>query len=343
MAVDDIKSANPILASILPERDRALGRLTSNELFKVLNPLPATDAAAQNFTPAQQAALLVNDVLQDLNFVPSAPVDPLLINETSPNLITVLENQDLSPSQRADLAFNDTLQTVSTPSGAPQNTTSTAAVAQNLTPGPLEVTPNTVLAAGVATGVSTLGVNLTAAVVTPTQITTPVIDTTVVNEEVTAIQPGAVQPIQDRNPIAVSVYEIRDQRPAPPEPKSKRKEVLPPMPIGRVRPVDRLALKQEWEKRKDNFRREELRPGPPLEERAIREMISRANEDLIANGVPLHLVLARDNEGYCLNIYDCSDEKVCRLSQEVHLDLHELLTILDNIQHETGIIININR
>lgn len=342
MAVDDIKSVNPILSTILPDRDRALGKLTSNELFEVLNPVPAIVATTQGFTPAQQAASLVNDVLQDLNFVPSAPVDALLINETKPNLISVLENQDLSPAQRAALAFNDTLQTVSTASGAPENTTSTAAVAQNMTPGPLAVTQNTVVAAGVATGVSTPGVNLTTAVAAPAQITTPVIDTTVANEELTAIQPGAVQPIQDRNPIAVSVYEIRDQRPAPPEPKSRRKEVLPPMPIGRVRPVDRLALKQEWEKRKDNLRREELLSGPPLEERAIREMISRANEDLIANGVPLHLVLAKNNEGYCLDIYDCSDEALCRLSREVQLDLHELLTILDNIQHETGIIININ-
>lgn len=83
-------------------------------------------------------------------------------------------------------------------------------------------------------------------------------------------------------------------------------------------------------------------PRQPLAERSIREVISRANEDLIANGLPLHLVLAKNNEGYCLDIYDCSADDVCRLSQEVHLDLNKLLTILDNIQHETGIIININ-
>lgn len=172
-------------------------------------------------------------------------------------------------------------------------------------------------------------------------LATTVAETTVASVGQSVAAPAVPQPILDRNPIAVPVYEIRDQNPQPAEPKPRRKDVLPLPPIGRVRPVDRLVLRQEWERRKERGRRQEGEVRPPLEERAIREMIGRVNEDLAANGLPLRLVLARNAEGYSLDIYDCSDAEVCRLAQEVPLDLNELLTILDNLQHETGIIINI--
>ena len=190
------------------------------------------------------------------------------------------------------------------------------------------------------TGVESPGLNVGTQAIIATQVTPSTTETFDATGELNIKQPAA-QPILDRNPIAMAVYEIRDQKPAPPEPKPIRREVVRPVPIGRVRPVDRLVLKQEWERRKENRQHEEVQSRPPLAERSSRQMISQVNEDLAANGLPLRLVLVKNNEEYSLDIYDCSDDTVCRLSQEVHIDLKELLTTLDNLQHETGIIINI--
>ena len=76
-------------------------------------------------------------------------------------------------------------------------------------------------------------------------------------------------------------------------------------------------------------------------EKAIRDLARQANEDMTANGVPLHLVLVQNEEGFALDIYDSSDDAVCEVKQKVPLDLTHLLTILDNLKHEAGIIVNI--
>ena len=319
--------------------------LLINETDAIVNQVVAT----LELTPAQQAALLLNETLQILNFEPSPPTDALLIDETNPAVTTILETQNLTPAQQAALAVNETLQDqTEVPVVGPESTIAIAATPaggapQTPTPGPVGTIPVTVTAAGLATGVETPGVNLaaSAAVAASTQTTTSTAATTAVTEGLNLTQAGVIPPVVDRNIIATPVYEIRDPKPGPAEPKPTRKDVLPALPIGRVRPVDPLVLRREWERKKEARQEAELLPRPPLAERSIREMVGRANEDLIANGLPLRLVLAKTKEGYILDIYDCSDDEVCRLSQEVPLDLSELLTILDNLQHETGIIINV--
>lgn len=341
MANDEISATNSVILQVLRNQIPTSTEQSTTALYRLLNTAPTTIAPDQT-TPIQQAsALAVNESLSNLNFVASSPIDALLINEINPNIVAFLEAQELTPAQQAALTVNETIQNLAgTDVQASTLATSAATTSvQNLTPGPQDALLNpTAAAADTETAVETQNVNLTGASVTPTQ-TTPTTTTT----ETTI--PGATlttfQPIVDRNPIAVPVYEIRDQKPLPSEPKPRAKRVFPPTPIGRVRPVDRLALRQEWEKRKENRQQEEVRPPQSLEERSIREMISRANEDLTANGLPLRLVLAKDDEGYRLDIYDCSFDEECRLSHDVRLDLNKLVTILDNIQHETGIIVNV--
>ena len=336
--------------------------LQFNEALQDLNFVPSTSvdillnnetnaivdsvAATQDLTPTQESVLLINETLQTLNFEPSSPANALLIDETNPNVTTRLETENLTPAQRAAVAVNEIFQNqTAVPVVGPESTIFTTTTAgnatQTLTAGPVGTN---LTAAGVATGVETPGVNLAAsAAATPTPAPTTTTETVARGEELAiqaAVQAG-VQPVLDRNPIAVGVYEIRDPKPGAEEPKPTRKDVMPLLSMGRVRPVDPLVLRQEWERRKEAGQQEELPPRPPLAERSIRQMVSRANEDLIANGLPLRLVLAKDQEGYSLDIYDCSDDEVCRLTQEVPLDLNELVTILDNIQHETGIIVNI--
>lgn len=338
MAVDEINTVNSALLTILQSRARNPGLLTDTPL-SALTPAPAVVAAPKDLTPAQQAALLVNETLQGLAFAPLSPAETLLINETDPNLAAGAAAQDLTPVQQAALSVNETLQTLS----ATETTAPPAAAGnmrQGLNPGLLDTPLIGTAVAEVATRVEVDALTLKASASAGAQTAALTPEATTASQDLNPT-PSAVQPILDRNPIAVPVYEIRDQNPAPSAPKPRRREVLPSLPIGRVRPVDRLVLRQEWERRKEQGRREGALPRLPLAEISIRQMVSQANEDLAANGLPLRLVLAKSNEDYSLDIYDCSDDEVCRLAQEVPLDLNELLTILDNIQHETGMIINI--
>ena len=392
MAIDEINSTTPVLPTVVPNRERnpAPAPVVTTPPNTVSAPVvPATLAASQGLTPAQQAALLVNGTLQGLNFVspvlddallfnesnpivsavaetqgltpaqlaallvnktlqglnvaPGSVADALLINETNPTLAVALETQELTLAQQAALRVNETLQDLGAPLVAPANVTAAGQTGEGAPiPGPLTTTLLNAIATGAVTGAGVPGgLPSLATAATPSTLTTPSPEVPAASAEL-PVQPTAVQPILDRNPIAVPVYEIRDPAPAPAAPKPTRKDLSPALPIGRVRPVDRLVLRQEWEKRKEERGRQaELPLSPSLTERSIQQMVNQANEDLAANGLPLRLVLVKNDEGYSLDIYDCSGADICRLSQEVPLDLNHLLTTLDNIQHETGIIVNI--
>jgi hypothetical protein len=190
----------------------------------------------------------------------------------------------------------------------------------------------------------TLAATAAAAAPTVTAATAAAAETTAAPQALNPAQQATGQAIPFQN--AVAVYEVRNPTPPPPDPAPIRKDIHPPVPIGRVRPIDPLVLRQEWEKRKITKRKEvghpvETESRPPLAEKVIRDLVRKANEDLAASGVPLHLVLARNEEGFALDVYDCSDNAVCEVTQEVPLDLHNLLITLDNLEHETGIIVNI--
>ncbi|MFA7384100.1 MAG: hypothetical protein WC001_11680 [Desulfurivibrionaceae bacterium] len=359
MAVDDIPPPNPVLSAALQRRVQTFVPLAASPLTLVKDPVAVATVAAQNLTPGQQTALLGAEALQALNREATAPIEPLLDGVTAvPDQTTIIESEGLSPAQQAALAVNESAQTAL----ALQNLTPAqqAALTVNQTTqtleAPLVVPETTVLAAAAgvaeetlplgqaaatpaAEAATTAATTPAAAAASPTATTTPAAAATVAGTALTLAQQAANQPIPYQN--AVAVYEVRNPTPPSPEPGPIRREVYPPLPIGRVRPVDPLVLRQEWEKRKRNKTLAAIPSRPPLAEKSIREMVRQANEDLAASGVPLHLVLAENEAGFALDIYECSGEAVCEITQEVPIDLNNLLTTLDNLEHETGIIVNI--
>lgn len=363
MAVDEINNTPPVLPAALQRRIQTFVPLAASLLTTVKNPVAVATAAAQNLTPAQQAALLGNAALQTLNLEPTAPIDPLLDDGTTPDLAAILESEGLSPAQQAALAaseivqaaieeenqtpaqqaaltVNQALQTLTAPLAQTETSLflEAAAIAgQTPAPGP-EATPGV---AGTTAGVT---VAATAAAAPTTAAAAATAETAVTPQVLNPAQQTTAQAIPYQN--AVAVYEVKNPTPPPPDPAPIRKDLHPPVPIGRVRPIDPLVLRQEWEKRKITKRKEAGQPvetglRPPLAEKAIRDLVRQTNEDLAASGVPLHLVLTRNEEGFALDIYDCSDNVVCEVTQEVPLDLNNLLTTLDNLEHEAGIIVNI--
>lgn len=364
MAVDEINNTTPVLPAALQRRIQTFVPLAASLLTTVKNPVAVATAAAQNLTPAQQAALLGNAALQTLNLEPTSPIDPLLDNGTTPDLAAILESEGLSPAQQAALAASETvqaaieaenqtpaqqaaltvnqaLQTLTAPlaqTGTALTLEAAAIAGQTPAPGAAETTATAATAAGVTVG-ATAAAAPTAAVATAATA-----ETAVTPQVLNPAQQTTAQTIPYQN--AVAVYEVRNPAPPPTDPAPIRKDLLPPVPIGRVRPIDPLVLRQEWEKRKKTSRKEtggleEIQPRQPLAEKAIRDLVQQTNEDLAASGVPLHLVLTQNEEGLALDIYDCSDNVVCEVTQEVPLDLNNLLTTLDNLEHEAGIIVNI--
>jgi len=111
MAVDEINNTPPVLPAALQRRIQTFVPLAASLLTTVKNPVAVATAAAQNLTPAQQAALLGNAALQTLNLEPASPSDPLLDDGTTPDLAAILESEGLSPAQQAALAASETVQT----------------------------------------------------------------------------------------------------------------------------------------------------------------------------------------------------------------------------------------
>jgi hypothetical protein len=275
-----------------------------------------------------------------------------LINALNPVLETIEETQDLDITQQGEAFINETLQGVTsappvlTPTGeTPTVTAATIAVTEGLVPAQptLGVPQPTPAATETGTAALTVASPATAAA-TPTPATPVVAATTAATTAAVAenVNPAAQAiPTVDPTRFGVAVYEIRNQAPAPSEPKPIRPDIFPPVPIGRVRPVDRLVLRREWERRREGGIAENVRQSTPLAEKSIQQMVTHANADLVANGLPLRLVLSKKDNRYLLDIYDCSDDEACRLEQEIPLDLSKLSTILDNIEHESGIIVNL--
>ncbi len=375
MAVNDIGNINSVLATVLQGQSRSTVPLATSPLNVVTNPVAVATAVTQNLTPAQQAAVLGTEAVQTLNLQPSAPTDPLLATGTAPDMTTVLESPGLSPAQEAALAVNQTVQAAIQPQNltpaqqaaltvnqatqalaTQQTPAETAAATAITTPTPAPAPVETTLAAagiaggGGATATTPAGSTAVSAVTTAAPTVVPATPTTAATTvaapaEAMPAQPTVAQPIPYAN--AFAVYEVRNPTPPPREPAAIRKEVHPAVPVGRVRPVDPLVLRQEWEKRKREKRQGSgqavaAAPRPPLAEKAIRDLVRQANETLAASGVPLHLVLSQSAEGFALDVYECLNDAMCEMTQEVPLDLNNLMTILDNLEHESGIIININ-
>lgn len=136
------------------------------------------------------------------------------------------------------------------------------------------------------------------------------------------------------------VYEIKNPAPVPPEKAAPFREDLEP--VETVKALARVKrFKREWRRAK-----ERESPGKtkvsltPEGERDVRSMVERANSDLQKHGVLIHLSLIRDDEGFYIDVYDCTDGKVCNIVRDILIDVDELPHLLRNLQKETGLIID---
>jgi uncharacterized protein YdhG (YjbR/CyaY superfamily) len=335
--------------------------LLINEILRSLNFVPRTPLETRliNVTPPPltdpdivqdldivlQKELLINQALQNLSFTARAQTDALLINETPPQVEADERLDDLDAVQQNELLVNEALLTLNAANqeiaAAEAELTArvTAAAPQALAAAlrEAEQVPAAVAAAEAAALLLALAPGEVATVVPPTPIAATFAAPTPTQFPVPFF---LLNP--DRTPYVLAVHEIRNPNPAPGEPVPISPEVQPAAPAAMTRPVARATLRQIWARQRLGVYEEKIPSALPALEKDLRRVLNRVNADLTASGQPLHLVVARSERGYAVEVYDCSDNEICRLTYDVPLKPEELTTVLENLQYETGIIIDIS-
>lgn len=132
--------------------------------------------------------------------------------------------------------------------------------------------------------------------------------------------------------------EIKFPRPIRTDPYRTKKKVDP---IDGLAPVARIgAFTREWQRSREERRRQGQALFPSPEESSVRRLVQQTNTHLENRKIPIHLVLIKDEHGYSLDVYDCSDQTQCSVIGDVVIDLNDLPLLLKNLQQEAGVLLD---
>lgn len=343
-------------ALLVNETLRDLGSPTGASVDNLLANagLPTALTQTRELDPLQQSALLVNTTLQNLGGTSAAPGNPLLGNALPPALEASGIIEELDPTRQDVLRVNEVLRDLaaaSLASGAVQESTpapadraapgTKAATGAVPTPQPEDIPLRVTEAAATATPAAAEQV----ATATSTSAPIPVAARFLTREFSPATLPLTLFP--DRTPYVLAVYQLNDPTPQPRSPEPLGREVGPIAAIAGIRPPGDARLRQLLLQARESGRSEGVeysaRNTMAQAEKSIRYTLGQVNEEMAAHGRPLHLVFAKNENGFALNVYDCSYNESCRLSYNVPIPLDRLAGILGNLLHETGIIIDTRR
>lgn len=73
---------------------------------------------------------------------------------------------------------------------------------------------------------------------------------------------------------------------------------------------------------------------------ALHHLVDQVNGSLDAHGVEMHISLLRKEDGYALEIYDCTDLEACRLIKAEAVNIAELPLLLKNLQEGVGLLVD---
>jgi hypothetical protein len=346
MAVNGITNSNSI--NLLRQKVQTTIAPLQNEGVKT----PTAEAIQQN-------ALLVNETLGNLGVTTAKVENPLLINEVPAALAVAEITEGLPPVPQNSLFINEILQGLGftprlvnplqpRPGAAPAITAAEAGIiaareAAVVTP-PADLTlaaeePFPPIAATAAAPVSVPtapGVEEEAAL--------PVTGRFLSQEFNPATMPVVLFPYQ--TPSVLAVHHFVDPTPQPgrlPEPIGG--EVKPVAPSAVIHAVGNARFRQALRRARAREHAGNVEYNKPLRtisqvEKVIRHALGLVNADMSAHDSPLHLVFARHENGFALDVYDCSYGDACRITYDVPISLDNLGGVLDNLEHETGIIID---
>ncbi|MBU0480495.1 MAG: hypothetical protein KKG47_05280 [Proteobacteria bacterium] len=137
------------------------------------------------------------------------------------------------------------------------------------------------------------------------------------------------------------VYEIKRPTPVvtPPTPKVAGRDVDPVFDIEMASHVKRFERVYESSRGKQKKQEDEYSQGDRPQD-TVREMVDRVNRNLEKHGILVHLVLSRDENGFSVDVYDCTSNEVCEVIRDMVIDLNDLPALIRKLQQETGFIVD---
>jgi hypothetical protein len=115
-------------------------------------------------------------------------------------------------------------------------------------------------------------------------------------------------------------------------------EQMPPVDV--VRPVIRVRHYEGGRREQEGGKRRRSDFLYAFEEKGLRRLIEHVNADLERHKIPIHLVLLAAEEGFLLEVYDCTDQRVCRAVRDQEIGAAELPALLRKLQSEAGLLVD---
>ncbi len=127
----------------------------------------------------------------------------------------------------------------------------------------------------------------------------------------------------------------------PPRPRVDTGEKpIQPHRVENITPVVSLNYMARLWKRRRGRRYMDEEELPSEAEKNLQSVINQVNENFREHKVDIHLSLARVRNKYVLDIYDCSDLRLCRLIGKKGITLENLPDFLRNLQENVGLVLD---
>jgi len=108
-------------------------------------------------------------------------------------------------------------------------------------------------------------------------------------------------------------------------------------------PIARIgAFKREWNRRRGSAQRQASRAAALSAEEAaaVRFLLERVNASLDDHRIMLHLVLIRTDEGFAVDVYDCTGNESCTVVRDFEMAISDLPFLLRNLEEEAGLLVD---
>lgn len=134
--------------------------------------------------------------------------------------------------------------------------------------------------------------------------------------------------------------EIKFPRPVHIDPYRKERKVEA---TEGITPIARIgAFTQKWNREREGGEspRQPRRHLTPTEESEIRHLLGQANAGLEQRHILLRLVLTKDETGYGMDVYDCTNDTICQVVGDLVISVDDLPALLRNLEEQSGLLID---
>jgi len=137
------------------------------------------------------------------------------------------------------------------------------------------------------------------------------------------------------------VYEIKDPAAVlTTVPKALRSDISPALGVQQLHAIGHLMARPQ--PGQDKGGRQHRRPVPldQPSEREVCRLLEQINQQLERQGTMIHLVLVADDGGFAIDLYDCSDQQVCRVIHDISIGINDLPLLLARLTEKVGIMVD---